>query len=74
MAGKEWGREAGKDETRENCDGKHIAPYALAVGGLGGAEDDALDLVVQTAACLESVRLRIAGEVVEVGLEQPEGL
>ncbi|MBE3042513.1 hypothetical protein IMZ48_08030 [Candidatus Bathyarchaeota archaeon] len=42
--------------------------------GVGQAEDDVLDLVVDPAAGLEGLGLGVRGEVVEVGLEDPECL
>lgn len=75
MARQEGGSNAGEDQTRKNGHWKHIPPNALAAAVIvGGAEDDALDLVVQTTACLKSVGLGVAGQVVEIGLEEPEGL
>lgn len=42
--------------------------------GVGGAEDDVLDLVVDPATGLEGLALRVSGEVVQVRLEEPECL
>lgn len=74
MTGQKRGGDTGENEAREDGDGQHVAPDAFAVGGLRGTKDDALDLVVQTTASLELVGLGVAGEIVEIGLEQPEGL
>lgn len=55
MAGQEWGGNSGEYKARKDGDGKDVSPDALAIGVVRGTEDDALNLVVQTAACLEGV-------------------
>lgn len=68
------GSHAGEDQARQDSHWQGVLLDLLAALRLGGPEDDALDLVVNTAACLERVRVGVRGEVVKVGLEEPEGL
>src|SRR5690242_16145524 len=74
MGGKEGRGDAGQHQTREHRGRQHILLDALAACGFGGAKDDALHAVVDAPACLEGIRVRGGGEVVEVRLEEPEGL
>lgn len=74
MFGQEGRGNAGEHQTGQHGDGQDVLLDLLAALGLGGAKDDALDLVVYAAACLESVQVGGAGEVVEVRLEEPECL
>lgn len=74
MCGQERGGDAGQDQAGEQGDGQDVLLDLLAALGLGGAKDDALDAVVDAAARLEGGRVGGVGQVVEVGLEQPEGL
>lgn len=73
MPGKEGRGDGGEHQAGQHRDGQDVLLDLLAALGFGGTEDDALDLVVYAAACLEGVRVGVSGEVVEVGLEQPEG-
>ena len=74
MSGKPGGRHTGNHQARQDGNGENVLLDLLAALRLGGPENDALDLVVYPATCLERVRIVVCGEVVEVGLEEPEGL
>lgn len=65
---------AGEHQTGQYGDRQDVFFDLLASLGLGRAKDDALDFVVYSATCLESVRVRSGCEIVQVGLEEPEGL
>lgn len=65
---------AGKDEARKNGDRKYVLLDLVMSGGICESEDDVLHLVIHSAACLERAGLGIQRQVVEVRLEQPEGL
>jgi hypothetical protein len=74
MTGKPGGGHAGEYQARQDGNGETVLLDLLAALWLGGPEDDALDLVVYAATCLERVRVGVRGKVMEVGLEEPEGL
>lgn len=74
MSGQEGRGNAGEHQAGQHGDGQNVLLDLVAALGLGGAKDDALDLVVDAAARLEGVRRGGGGEVVEVRLEEPEGL
>ena len=74
MAREEGSGGAGEDEAGEDGDGQDVLLDLIAALGLGGAEDDALDAVVDAAACFEGDRGGRVGEVVQVRLKEPEGL
>ena len=74
MGGEKRCGDAGQHQTREDSHGQHILLDPLTPRRLRRAEDDALHAVVDAPACLEGVRVRGVGEVVEICLEQPEGL
>lgn len=74
MPGKERRGNTGEDQTGKHGYRQDVLLDLLAALGLGGPEDDALDLVVHAAACFERVRIGDGGEIVEVGLEEPECL
>jgi hypothetical protein len=73
--GEERACDAREDEASQNRHGQDIVGNLLVAHALGGkAKDDVLDLVVYPATCLEGLGLGVRREVVEVGLEEPEGL
>jgi hypothetical protein len=74
MPGKKGGCYAGEYQAGENRDGQDILLDLLSPLRLCGTKHDALDLIVYAPALLECIRRRIASKVVEVGLEEPEGL
>lgn len=65
---------AGEDEAGEDGDGQDIFPDLAVTRGVGQAKDDVLDLVVHASTSLEGAGLRVGREVVQIGLEEPEGL
>jgi hypothetical protein len=65
---------AGEHQTRQDRDGQNVLLDLLALLRLGGAKDDALHLVVYATALFEFIRVRVARQVVQVRLEEPEGL
>lgn len=74
MSRKEWRRNTGEYDARKNGDGQGVVLDLFPASGFVCAKDDALHLVVKPAACFEGFGLGVAGEVVEIGLEQPESL
>jgi hypothetical protein len=74
MGGEEGRGDAGQHQARQDGDGQDVLADLLPPLGLGGPEDDALHAVVDAPARLEGDRVWGAREVVEVRLEQPEGL
>jgi hypothetical protein len=74
MGGKKRRCYTRQHQARQDGDGQYVLPNLLSPLWLGGPEHDALHAVVDSSACLEGNRVRGAREVVEIGLEQPEGL
>jgi hypothetical protein len=74
MGGQEGRGNARKHQTGEHRHGQHVLLDLLPPRGLGGAKHDALHAVVDAPARLEGNRVRGTGEVVQVRLEEPEGL
>lgn len=74
MSGEEGRSYAGEDQTGQDGDRQDVFLDLLAPLGLSRTKYDALDLVVYPPACLESVRIWGSGEVMEVGLKEPERL
>lgn len=74
MCRKEGRCYAGEHQAREDSDGEDILLDLLPPLRLCGTKDDALDAVVYPPASLEGNGVRGAREVVEIGLEEPEGL
>ena len=74
VCGEKRGCNAGENKTSKDGDGQDVLLDLLAALRLSRAKDDALDAVVDTAACFEGVGVWGGGEVVQVRLEEPEGL
>lgn len=74
MCRKEGRCYAGEHQAREDSDGEDILLDLLPPLRLCGTKDDALDAVVYPPTSLEGNGVRGAREVVEIGLEEPEGL
>jgi hypothetical protein len=66
--------DAGQHQTRKDGDGHNVLPDLLPPLRLRRAKDDALHLVVYPSTCLERARAGVAGQVVQVRLEEPKGL
>lgn len=64
----------GQYQARKHSHRQDVLLDLFSPLGLRGSKHDALDLVVYASALLKRVRVRVAGKVVEVGLEEPEGL
>jgi hypothetical protein len=74
MSGEERCGYTCQHQAREYGDGQYILLDLLPPLWLGRPKYDALHAVVDSPARLEGDRVRGAGKVVEVCLEQPEGL
>jgi hypothetical protein len=74
MGGEEGHCNAGQHQAREDRDGQDVLLDLLPPLRLGGPKHDALHAVVDPAARLEGDGVGHAAEVVEVRLEEPEGL
>ena len=64
----------GQYQTGQHGDRQHIVLYALPGRRIRASEDNALYFVVYPATSLECVRGGLGGEIIEVCLEEPEGL
>lgn len=64
----------GQYQTRQHGGRQYIVLYALSGRRIRASEDNALYFVVYPATSLECVRRGLGGEIVEVCLEEPEGL
>lgn len=65
---------ASQYQTGQHGDRQYIVLYALPGRRIRASEDNALYFVVYPATSLECVRRGLGGEIVEVCLEEPEGL
>ena len=65
---------AGENEAGEDADRQDIFLYFLVAANVRNAEYNVLHLVVYSSTGLECCGLGCRGEVVEVRLEEPEGL
>jgi hypothetical protein len=74
MTGEEGRSYSTEHKTGQQSDGQDVLGNLLSADGLRRTKDDALDLVVDAAACLESVGGGSLGEVAEVCLQEPESL
>ena len=66
--------DAGEHEAPQHRHGEDIFGDLFVPRTVGETKDDVLNLVIDAAAGLEGFGLRCSGEVVQVGLEEPEGL
>ena len=64
----------GQYQTGQHGDRQYIVLYALPGRRVRASEDNALYFVVYPATSLECVRGGLRGEIVQVCLEEPEGL
>ena len=64
--------DSSKYDTSKHCDRKNVIIDFLAAGV--DTKDNALNFVVYSPTCAKVCRLRVSGQIVKVGLEEPEGL
>lgn len=64
--------DSGEYDASKHCDRKNI--FLDFLTACVGAKDNALNFVVDSPTCAKMYGLRVPGQIVKIGLEEPEGL